>query len=386
MGSLELSFAFFLVFGGAAIIASLSLFARQPLIMAYVLTGLVAGPHVLNMVPQVAALEDISHIGIAFLLFLLGLDMQPQSLFSAFTRTGFVVLLSSLVFAAAGAAVGFLFGFPAQESVLIGLMSMFSSTIIGIKLLPITVLHHRRSGELMVGLLLWQDLLAILVLLALPVGSLRLADLGALIGGLPLLIGFAWLCVRFLLLPLLRRFDKFHEYIFLLAIGWCLGMSEGAAFLGLPFEVGALVAGVSLAYNPISQYIAINLKPLRDFFLVLFFFLLGARFNLSVLGEILLPALALAVLMLGLKPLVFRLLLGRLCETPPLAWDLSIRLGQGSEFSLLIAYLALELGRIGESTMYLVQAATILSLLASSYIVICFYPTPLALVARLRRD
>ena len=173
---------------------------------------------------------------------------------------------------------------------------MFSSTIIGIKLLPTTVLHHRHIGELMIGLLLLQDLLAIIVLMVLLSGSTASTgemgiNLGLSLLSLPLLAGGALLFVRYVLLPLIMRFDRFHEYIFLLALGWCLGLAEGAKLLGLSEEIGAFIAGITIATSPISQYIAVNLKPLRDFFLILFFFSVGARFDLALLNQVLAPAL-----------------------------------------------------------------------------------------------
>jgi Kef-type K+ transport system membrane component KefB len=146
------------------------------------------------------------------------------------------------------------------------------------------------------------------------------------------------------------------------------------------------VAGVSIATSPISQYIAVNLKPLRDFFLILFFFAVGAQFDLSVLPAIWLPTLALAGLVLVMKPLVYWLLLRGVSERPSLAWDLGFRLGQASEFSLLIAYIARDVGLVHDETSLLIQAATIITLLVSSYIVVLNYPSPIAISDRLRRD
>merc|ERR1712000_101539 len=160
-----------------------------------------------------------------------------------------------------GYGVGILFGFTQVEAVVIGAAVMFSSTIIGIKLLPTTVLHHRHTGELVVGLLLLQDVVAILVLLLLNSGSDESAGMNFARSMLPLLALFAWGFVRWVLLPLLQRFDRFHEYIFLAAIGWCLGMAEAAVYVGLSAEMGAFIAGVALATSPISQYIATSLKP-----------------------------------------------------------------------------------------------------------------------------
>ena len=307
----SVTFSFFLIFSGAALFASIALYTKQPLIIAYIALGACIGPYGLSLVTDLNLLSDIGHVGIIFLLFLLGLDMQPQALWSTLRKSTVVALLSSTVFLGTGFAVAHLFGFSTLDALIVGAAMMFSSTIIGIKLLPTTILHHRHIGELMVGLLLIQDLLAIIVLMILlSASSGSTADMGRELAqsllSLPLLAGGALLVVRYILLPLITRFDRFHEYIFLLAIGWCLGMAEAATALGLSGEIGAFIAGITIATSPISQYIAVNLKPLRDFFLILFFFSVGARFNLMVLDQVLLPALLLSALVLALKPLVYR--------------------------------------------------------------------------------
>ena len=383
------TFSFFLIFSGAAAVASLALYTRQPLLIAYIVLGALIGPYGLALITNLTLLQDIAHVGIIFLLFLLGLDMQPRALLTTMRNSTLVALASALCFALIGFGVAHAFGFSRTEALITGLAMMFSSTIIGIKLLPTTVLHHRHTGELMVGLLLLQDMIAILVLVAL-LGS-RSGDFegGALLRSLlalPLLIALAVVFVRLVLMRLIQRFDRFHEYIFLLAIGWCLGLAELAALMKLSPEIGAFVAGVSIASSPISQYIAISLKPLRDFFLILFFFSLGGSFDLGVLGSIYLAAIVLSLLMLVAKPLVFRFLLGRLSETPALAWDVGLRLGQNSEFSLLIAYMAAGFGMIGKEASHLIQATAIITFVASSYIVVLNCPNPIAISDRLRRD
>lgn len=381
--------SFFLIFTGAAVVASLALYTRQPLIIAYIVLGALIGPYGIEWVTDLNLLADIADIGILFLLFLLGLDMQPKALIDTIQKSTVVALASSLIFAATGFGVAYAFGFTLQECLVIGAAMMFSSTIIGIKLLPTTVLHHKHSGELMIGLLLLQDLIAIFVLLllmALSVGEFNPAQFGLTLLALPALVGFAFAAVRWIVLPLLRRFDRFHEYIFLVALGWCLGLAEAGHALGLSAEIGAFLAGISLATSPISQYIAVNLKPLRDFFLILFFFSLGARFDLSLLSEVLLAAWLLAAIMLCLKPVVFRYLLHGLSERNSLAWDVGFRLGQVSEFSLLIAYMAAGAAIIGREASHLIQATTIITFVVSSYIVILNYPTPIAISDKLRRD
>lgn len=387
----SITFSFFLIFSGAAVFASIALYTRQPLIIAYIALGACIGPYGLSMVTDLALLSDIGHVGIIFLLFLLGLDMQPQALWATLRKSTVVAVFSSAIFLAMGTAVATGFGYTTQDSLVVGAAMMFSSTIIGIKLLPTTVLHHRHIGELMIGLLLLQDLLAIIVLMILlSMTSGSDGSMGSKIGisllSLPMLFGASLLLVRYILLPLITRFDRFHEYIFLLAIGWCLGVAEAAVALGLSAEIGAFIAGISLATSPISQYIAVNLKPLRDFFLILFFFSVGAQFDLTVLHQVLAPTLLLSALILGLKPVVFRYLLKGVSEKRSLGWDLGFRLGQASEFSLLIAYVAIGGALITEQASLLIQATTITTLLVSSYIVVLNYPTPIAISDRLRRD
>jgi len=387
----SITFSFFLIFTGAAVFASLALYTRQPLIIAYIALGACIGPYGMSLVKDLSLLSDIGHVGIIFLLFLLGLDMQPQALWSTLRKSIVVAVFSSILFLAMGFGVARLFGFGTTDALITGAAMMFSSTIIGIKLLPTTVLHHRHIGELMIGLLLLQDLLAIVVLMVLLSAAPGNTDATGLnlvysLLSLPLLGGAALLAVRFVLLPLITRFDRFHEYIFLLAIGWCLGLAEGAKLLGLSEEIGAFIAGITIATSPISQYIAVNLKPLRDFFLILFFFSVGARFDLALLGQVLAPALVLSILVLALKPVVYRFLLKGVSEKRTLAWDLGFRLGQSSEFSLLIAYVAVANALITEQASLLIQATTIITLLVSSYIVVLNYPTPIAISDRLRRD
>ncbi|GAB2519665.1 cation:proton antiporter [Microbulbifer agarilyticus] len=381
--------SFFLIFTGAAVVASLALWGRQPLLVAYIALGCLLGPSVFGLVDNVALMAEMSSIGIVFLLFLLGLDMQPQALISVLRKATFVGLISCAVFLALGYGIGRVFGFTSIESWVIGMAMMFSSTIIGIKLLPTTVLHHKHLGEMMVGLLLFQDFVAItclMILLSGSTGTVDFARLGISFAALPLLVGFSWAAVRYVLQPLLAKFDRFHEYVFLLALGWCLGLAELAEVVGLSREIGAFIAGITLATSPISQYIALSLKPLRDFFLILFFFSLGAQFNLDMVPEIAVPALVTASAVLIIKPVVFRYLLGQQSERKILAWDIGFRLGQISEFSLLIAFLAASQQLIGSKASHLIQATAILTFLVSSYIVVLNFPNPIAIKDHLRRD
>jgi Kef-type K+ transport system membrane component KefB len=382
----SLLFPFFLIFSGAALFSTVALYLKQPLLVAYIFLGIAIGPFGLALISDASLLSDIAEFGIIFLLFLLGLDMQPKSLIATLKKTFLVTIASSLIFVALGVATGLFFKFSLTESLVIGFGMIFSSTIIGIKLLPTTVLHQKHMGELMVGILLMQDFIAIFILVFLDSGNLEQSRALQMLIAVPCLILFAYLTTRYVLIKLIARFDHFKEYIFLLAIGWCLGIAELAASLGLSAEIGAFIAGVSLATNPISQYIAVSLKPLRDFFLSLFFFSLGAQFNIGLIEQIAAPALVLAALALIIKPVVFQFLLHKFSERSRLAWDAGLRLGQISEFSLLIAFVATSSGMIGEAASLVIQGAAIVTFLVSSYIVVMYCPTPIASNPKLRRD
>ncbi len=416
-------FTLFLIFSGAAIIATLALYARLALLVAYILLGVIIGPFATGLVTDTDLIGQMAHVGIIFLLFLMGLELNPRDLLLMLRKTLLVTLGSTLAFFSLGYLVAILFGLGQWEAMLIGAATTFSSTIIGLKLLPTTVLHHQRSGEIIISILLLQDFIAIFLLLVIQGGGQQenpVVEVLKLAVALPLLVMAAAFIVQHVLLKLLMKFDTFKEYIFLLSIGWCLGLAEAAAAVGLSQEIGAFIAGISLAASPISLYMAESLKPLRDFFLVLFFFTLGARFNVGMLGEVLvpaalcagiavtlkpwffvalgagfdlsmlpevlLPALLLAGVMLAAKPLVFSFLLQKTGESKKRSSEIGARLGQMSEFSLLVVVLALEHQAISERGAYLVQLATLLTFFASTYLVVLRYPTPIALSEHLRKD
>ncbi len=382
-------YVFFLIFTGTALLSTMALMTRQSLLVAYIALGAILGPWGLKLITDTSLIRETGDIGILFLLFLLGLHLHPQNLLHSLRKMSWVTFISSLVFLLIGLGIGLAFGLPLQDSMIVGVSVMFSSTIIGLKLLPTTILHHQYTGELVISILLLQDLIAIIALLVvqgLAVQQLSFHSVGLLVLGFPLLLLVAFIFERYILTPLLYRFDRIQEYIFILSIGWCLFMTILSEAIGLPDEIGAFIAGVALATNPISLYIAENLKPLRDFFLVIFFFTVGASFDFTYLHTVILPAGTLALVLLAIKPLVFSRLLRHSGEPKNQSWEIGVRLGQTSEFSLLIIGLAAAEKLVQPVTSYIVEAATILSFIISCYWVTMRYPTPLAASDKLRKD
>lgn len=387
-----LIFILFAIFSGAAVLSTFALVTRQSLLVAYMVLGIILGPWCLNVVPDPGRIAEIGDIGIIFLLFLLGLHLHPQNLLGMLKKVSWIALASSLIFGVLGFVIMLLFDYTVMEGFVTGLAMMFSSTIIALKLLPTTVLHHQHTGELMISVLLMQDIIAILALLVLqavsgPTGlHNEWYQFGIIAISFPLLALIAYLFQRFILLRLLERFDTVQEYIFLISVGWCLAMAELASIMKLSPQIGAFIAGVSIAAHPISLYIAESLKPLRDFFLVLFFFAIGASFNLNYLMVVALPAVILAAISLIVKPYVFAWLFRQSNEAKEVSFEVGVRMGQISEFSLLVAYVAASSALISQEVSYLIQAATMITFVVSCYWVVMKYPTPLAHSEKLRKD
>ena len=382
-------YTIFLIFTGGAVLATVALYARQSLLLAYIAVGLIGGPHVTGLVADPALVADIANVGIIFLLFLLGLNLEPDDLIHLLREATVVTLLSCLTFALSGFVISMAFGFSPIDSMVIGIAMMFSSTIIGLKLLPTSALHHQRMGEIIVSILLLQDIIAIFALLLLNELGQQTSALPEILGKLvllPVIAAAAYFISRYLLVRLFQKFDQITEYIFLATVGWCLGIAELAHAVGLSHEIGAFIAGVSLAANPIARYIAESLKPLRDFFLIMFFFGLGAGFDITSVKSVVYPAITLAIVAIILKPFIFKLLLRREKEKAGMSGEIGVRLGQISEFSLLVSVSALSAGVISEQASMTVQAATLLTFVISSYWIVLRYPTPIAVDDNLRRD
>ncbi len=378
-----------LIFCGAALMATVGLYARQALPVVYVVLGALVGPGGFKLIPDVGLIEETAHIGIIFLLFLVGLELSPLKLLSLFKTVTWITVVASISFGLVAYAITIAFGFSHADALIAAIAAGFSSTIMGLKFLPTTVLHHKHIGQLVIGVLLIQDVLAIIALIAIPVmqspTGLRFELIVPFIA-LPTLAAIVFFLEFLVIRRLIARFEQIREYIFLITIAWCLGFAELAVAFGLNKEIGAFIAGISLASSPICRYISESLKPLRDFFLVLFFVAIGAQVHFNTIDDVIIPALILAGAMLLIKPIVFRFLLLQAKESVAIAKEVGARLGQLSEFSLLVVFVSLSSGVLSEFASRYLVLATVITFIGSSYIVVLRYPSPLAVSDRLRRD
>ena len=388
MGFQNIIFEFVLIFAGAAFFATVFLYFKQPVILAYIAFGAVAGPLGMALIKEPEHIEKLSHIGVILLLYLLGINLKPDRLYHLFSKTAVVTLLTSLVFLAVTSFAALIFGFNFIESIIIGAALMFSSTIVSLKLIPTTALHHKHTGEMMTSVLLMQDVIAIILILMFTGGqeeNITIAIVMLFIK-LILLAVFAFGLVKYVINNLFLRFDIIQEYTFLLSLGWGLLGAGIAEYIGLSYEMGAFIAGVAFASSPVALVVAENLKPLRDFFLILFFFSIGAQFDFLLTQHVLIAGVVIAILIVVLKPFVFKQGFQLIGEDKDFSMELGVRLGQGSEFSLLLAYSALAAGLIDIRASSLIQMVVIISFILSTYWVVYRYKTPISSTERNRMD
>lgn len=373
---------------GAAVLGTLFLYAKQPIIVAYIAIGIAVGPGGFALIDKTEHIEQISHLGIVLLLFLIGLNLQPRKLIGLFQETSLLTFVTSMVFGFISFIFALLLGFEIHSSLIFGAAMMFSSTVVGLKLIPTTALHHKRTGEVMTSILLLQDMLAILVILFIAgeKSDYVLLTFAMLAGKFSLICLLSFAGVRYVMIPLLTKFDVVQEYAFIATLGWCLLWAETAHIIGLSYEMGAFVAGLSIASCKVALAIAEHLKPLREFFLILFFFAVGSNLDLNLEPKLLLSAVAFGVLLVPLKAYIFHFSFQRSGESTLMSKELAVRLAQSSEFSLLVAFSALSIGAITAQEAMVIQFATITTFIISTYWVVLQYPTPISENPVLHKD
>lgn len=363
---------------------------RQSLLVAYILLGIFVRYLGIDYFADSMFIHYSGDVGIIFLLFMLGLHLDPIRLVDQMKQAASTGLWSSLAFWLLGFLSMKLMGYSWFASIFVGISCLFSSTIIGLKLLPSQMMLPGAIGEVMISILLIQDFLAMIVLFLLhqfvaPVISWwNLAMLSAFF---PALIVASFAFVDGVLEPLMSKHQRIREYLFLLAIAWGLGLSVLSEMSGISYEIGAFIAGISLAHQSIASYLSDILLPLRDFFLVIFFFAVGMSIDLDLLNSILLPATIMAVVVLIGKPFVYQYLFSNQVNiSQDNARELGMRLGQGSEFTILMTETAKSFQFITPKISNLIEVSTLLTFLASSFLVVKYYRTPITRQAVLLDD
>lgn len=362
----------------ASIIGFIGIFLRQPLIVGFIIVGLLSGPSVLDIVHSKEKINLLSELGIAILLFLVGIKLDVKlirSIGSVSILTGLgQVIFTSII----GYFIGLALGLDNITSIYIAVALTFSSTIIIVKLLSdkreIDALH----GQIALGFLIVQDLVvvvAMIVLATIGIGS----DAGSsstqetsiayvAISGVGLVL-FVIIFVRYLATPLTQQLAKVPELLLIYSIAQATLFAAVCELLGLGMEVGGLLAGIALASTPYRESIAARLGPLRDFLLLFFFIALGSTLDLSLLGTHIFAAIIFSIFVLIGNPLIVLIIMGIMGYKKRTSFLAGLTVAQISEFSLIFVSMGISLNHLEQDILGLVTLVGIVTITASTYMI-----------------
>lgn len=372
---MEIFYELSLIFILAAVVSLLMRAIKQPLIVGYIITGLLSGPYALGILNSVETIELFSKIGITVLLFIVGLNLSPKVIrevgkISLATGIGQVLFTATI-----GFGIALFLGIDRIAAMYVAIALTFSSTIIVLKLLSDKGELNALYGKIAVGFLLVQDIIATFILLM--VSSFR-GDSGENIAVLllltlakgVLLIGGILIASSFFLPYLVQKVAKSQELLFLCALAWGMALAALCAWLGFSVEIGALVAGVTLSSTPFAYEIGARIRPLRDFFIILFFILLGSQMELGNIQNLIFPALVLSVFVLIGNPLIVIVIMNLLGYHKKTGFQAGLTVAQISEFSLILAALGFEIGHVDRETLSLITIVGLITIAGSTYLIL----------------
>lgn len=361
----------------AAFLSIIFRLLKQPAILAYILTGIIISFFQFFNASNQPLLLALSQVGITLLLFMVGLEIRISELLSM----GKILILSSVWQISLSFILGFLIslvlGFDRLSSFYIATAITFSSTIIVVKLLSDQHELHSLHGKFSLGILLSQDVVAMAFLMLLagstqespflgPIGNLVVV----LIKGV-LIIAAIFYLSKNIFPKLFEKIARSSETLFLSSLGWVFGLAAlvSSKFIGFSIEIGGFLAGVALANSLVNYQIIAKAKILRDFFIVIFFVLLGIQMSFANIGEILVPAIILSLFVLIAKPFIVMVILGVLGYKKRTSFLTGVSLSHISEFSLILAFLGFKLGHIDQKTVSLITMVGLITFAVSTYMI-----------------
>lgn len=353
-----------------AVIATIMRLLKQPLIIGHIITGILAGPTLFNFIHDEKGFEFLSTLGVALLLFVVGLELSVK-IISRLRRVVFATTIAQItIVTAAGAIAARLLQFGRLESVIIGLCLSLSSTII-----IVTLLHDKREtmrlyAQIAIGVLLLQDIVATLgkVILSAKAEGGSLINLGLLVSRGVLVILLLYAISKYVLPRLIKAMQSSKELLFVFSLAWALGIATLFAKIGFSVEVGALFAGVSMAGLSTSHEMSSRLRPLRDFFIIIFLVTLGHTLVPGTVKGLIVPALVFSAVVFIIKPLVVMTTLGFLGYTKRASFKTAVALGQISEFSLVFVVASLHGGFVSKEVQAVIGITALITFAGSTYL------------------
>lgn len=364
-----------LVLAVAAVVAFLAQRARQPLIVAFIGVGILVGPSALNWVSDAEPLELFAEIGIAVLLFLVGLKLDVKLV----RTTGKVALMTGLgqVFFTSGVGfvLAFILGMSATVALYVAVALTFSSTIIIVKLLSDKRELDKLHGRIALGFLIVQDIVVVIAMIVLSsFGGDRSGNVGTQIGLVILtgagLLGGMWVVMTWLMPRVLTLVASSQELLIVCAVAWAVSVAALSDWLGFSVEVGAFLAGFALASTPYRESIASSLSGLRDFLLLFFFIELGAQLDFSAIGAQIPAAVVLSLFVLIGNPIIVLVIMGAMRYPRRVSFLAGLAVAQISEFSLILITLAREIGHVDNDAVGLVTLVGLITIGTSTYMII----------------
>ncbi len=346
--------------------------AKQPLLVAYIVAGIIGGPLLLNILGSGDHMYDaFANFGVVLLLFIIGLDLNFSYLKKIGKEALIIGLLQFVLNFGLIFSLVYSFDFSWQGAVFLSVAACFSSTIVVLKLLGDKQDEESVYGRYTVGLMLVQDLISIIILLFLSLGSPSSE-----------LAGYSWwpiikavaviaaivITAKHILPSFLHRIAASGEFLFIFTVAWCFGVSSLLLWSGFSLELGAVIAGLSLGTSRYQAEIASRVKPLRDFFLVIFFILLGSHADFSQIEGVLIPAALLSLFILVLKPVVLYFLFRLRHFTRRNSFLSALTSGQLSEFGFIILFVATAAGYLEGRELEIFTLAAIITIFFSSYL------------------
>lgn len=356
----------------AGVLSLLAFKLRQPLIIAYIATGIIVGPGLLGFTHSIDVFETMSSIGIAFLLFIVGLNLNWRNVKDV-GRVAIIaglaqVILTSII----GTSIALALSLPLQTAIFLGVAFSFSSTIIIVKLLTDKEDIDRLYGRIAVGMLIVQDFIAMMILLVLSAlhegeGLQTILTVSLAKGAVTIFV--LWLLAKLVVPTLFKYAARSQELLFLIALGWCFAIASALQYFGFGIEIGALLAGISLAGTGFQHEIVAKIRSLRDFFLVIFFIVLGTHLTLGSFSAMIVPAIVFSAYVLIGNPLVAQIIMRFMGYHPRTAFLAGTTVAQISEFSFIMLAAGIAGGYVIPEALTLATMVGLMTIAGSSYLV-----------------
>ncbi len=363
-----------IVLGITVTIACVVRFLRQPMLIAYIIAGIIAGPLFLGLIGENnSTFDTFAQFGVILLLFMVGLSLNMSHIKTIGKTAAIIGMLQIIFTAGVGTLIAWAFHFSLLSSVYLGIALTFSSTIIIVKLLTDKKDTETVYGRYTLGLMIIQDIVAILIMVALTSIGDDTSKFLPNLGGLALkgfaLIAFVYVMSRYALSWILDQVARSAEFLFIFTLSWCFWLASILHYAGFSLEIGAIIAGITLGSSKYQAEIASRVKPLRDFFIVVFFIILGTQMVVSDFNTVIIPSIIFSLFILLGKPFILYYAFRMRKFTRRNSFLAAITSAQVSEFGFILLLSGITVGQVQSSELQVFTLVALVTIFVSSYMI-----------------